>query len=263
MYIRINISTIYFYFLLLTILFIACNDDNSNDTKEYKVYAHLDSKEPLVLNNIIEPTTYTNPNIDVDNPDIATARYDQKERRIVVTPLKIGRTTITVKKKKKKTYKIDVIVEYEGTGSWTFKKAEHIVVCDADIKEEIELDLRDNCIFYSKRINDFYHNLSFEYNNLCRLSDWKGNIETIHFSFNDSTKQYEFSKWGTANEKHSYTFFLQDKSDVGVTTQYKKGIYSTDRTKEYQEKYPDKSIIKVVEEYSVSCLTFPLLKSVR
>ena len=76
--------------------------------------------------------------------------------------------------------------------------------------------------------------------------------ETYYYDFMKETKEYVFTMRRTG-EEYRYKFSLQHKSNLGIVPQHKIGIYSKDRTAEYKEKYPDKNIVKVSEEYKVEC----------
>lgn len=241
-----------FQILLASFLFVACNDEDIEEERHYTVYCHLDSNEHLVLNNIADLSNYVDLDIDVADIDIALAKYDWENKEFVIIPLKLGSTVVTVKEKNKIKYKIDLIVEYEGVGNWDIKEARHAVVCDATIKEEIEYDLLNRCLFYNSATNAFYENLYFE-NSRCRLLDINGNERALNFSFVNLTKEYEFSDKKTDKKKQLYTFSLQSKSDIGIIPQHKIGIYYIDRTTEYRAKYPERNISKVLEEYKVEC----------
>jgi hypothetical protein len=233
-------------------MLVACNDEDFEEEKRYTIYCHLDSNEHLMLNDIADLSNYMDLDIDVVDIDIALAQYDWESQRFIIIPLKLGNTIVTVKEKNRLKYKIELIVEYEGVGNWDIKTAKHTVICDATIKEEIEYDLLNRCLFYNSEINDFCKRIYFE-NSRCRLLDINGNEKPLNFSFINLTKEYEFSDRKTDSEKQLYTFSIQYKSDIGVYPQHKIGTYYIDRTTEYRAKYPEKNISRILEEYKVEC----------
>jgi len=238
--------------LLASILLVACNKEDFEEERQFTIYCHLDSNEHLVLNDIANLSNHVDLDIGIADIDIASVRYERENKGLIITPLKIGHTIVTVKEKNKLKYKIDIIVEYEGVGNWDIKETKHTVICDVSIKEEIEHGLLNRCLFYNSETNAFYQSLYFE-NSRCRLLDNNGNERALNFSFINPTKEYEFSDRKTDGEKQLYTFSLQYKSDIGVIPQHKIGIYSIDRTTEYKAKYPKKNISRVLEEYKVEC----------
>lgn len=238
-------------FFILSIGLIGCSDDDSDDVQEFKVYSHLGSGKPTVLNSIADLSGYIDLEINVSDLSIATAQYDWEGEGFIITPIKEGTTIVTVKEKNSLKYKIKVIVEYEGAGNWHIEDSKITVQSDADIKEIIEQDMLERSLFYDQNQKLLYFTLSFE-NEYAILRGNAKEKSTI-YRFIKETQEYEFTtKSGV--EKYQYKFSLQSKSDIGVKPQQKSGTYSIDRTKEYQEKYPDKNIKKVIEEQKVKCI---------
>lgn len=238
-------------FFILSIGLIGCSDDDSDDVQEIKIYSHLGSGKPTVLNSIADLSGYIDLEINVSDLSIATAQYDWEGEGFIITPIKEGTTIVTVKEKNRLKYKIKVIVEYEGAGNWHIEDSKITIQSDADIKEIIEQDMLERSLFYDQNQKSLYFTLSFE-NEYAILRGNAKEKSTI-YRFIKETQEYEFTT-KSGEEKYLYKFSLQSKSDVGVKPQQKSGTYSIDRTKEYQEKYPDKNIKKVIEEQKVKCV---------
>lgn len=239
------------YYLFIAVLLItACSDDDSESVEYITVYSHLDSSEPLVLNSVADLSSYTDLVIDVKDLDIVVAEYDWEWEGFIITPLKRGKTTVTVSEKGKLKWNITAIVEYEGEGIWTIEDSKIIVQCDSDIKDIIEQDLLEKSLFYDFESKSFYTDFycQSDYPQLAGA----GKCRDLYYDFMKETKEYVFTMRSTG-EEYRYKFSLQYKSGLGVVPQHKIGIYSKDRTVEYKEKYPDKNIVKVSEEYKVEC----------
>lgn len=243
---------IFFYllFFVLPIGLVGCSDDDSDDASEFTVYSHLDSGKPTVLNSIADLSGYIDLEIDISDLSVATAQYDWEGEGFIITPIKEGTSIVTIKEKNRLKYKIKVVVEYEGAGNWEIKDSKITVQSDADVKKKIEQDILENSLFYNQIENSFYSRLSFE--NEYAILRGNPNKSTI-YKFIEETQEYEFTVKPSEEVKYRYKFSLESKSDVGVKPQHKIGTYYIDRTKEYQEKYPDKNISKVTEEQKVEC----------
>lgn len=157
----------------------------------------------------------------------------------------------SVKNKNSLKYKIKVVVEYEGAGNWNINKSKIKVQSDADIKNIIEQDMLENSLFYDQKEKSLYASFFFG-NKYARLVSIVNKSKYTIYKFIKETQDYEFTL-KSGEEKYLYKFTLQHKSDVGVNPQHKIGTYAIDKTKEYQEKYPDKNIQKVTEEQIVEC----------
>lgn len=241
----------YLLFIILSIGLIGCSDDDSDDVQEIKVYSHLGSGKPTVLNSIADLSGYIDLEINITDLSIATAQYDWEGEGFSITPIKEGTTTVTIREKNRLKYKIKVVVEYEGAGNWKLKNSKITVEGDPDVKETIEQDMLERSLFYNQKEKSFYDNLSFE--NESAILRGNPNKYTI-YKFIDETQEYEFTVKTSEAVAYRYKFSLESKTDVGVKPQHKIGTYYIDRTKEYQEKYPDKNISKVIEEQKVECI---------
>lgn len=246
-----------FTLLLLSLCLVGCADDDSGEMQEFTVYSHLDSGEPTVLNSIADLSSYIDLYIDVSDPDIAIASYDWEGEGFIITPLKEGRTIVTVREKHKLKYKIKVVVEYEGAGNWELGSSKIIVDSDADIKETIEQDVLKNSLFYNYKENSLYASFFFE-NEYARLVPRESSEgQSTIYRFIKETQHYEFSLVKPRERKYLYQFDLHFKSPVGIMPQHKIGSFCIDKTKEYQEKYPDKNVWRVTEQQYVECYYNP------
>lgn len=240
--------------ILLSVNLTGCADDDSDDVQEFTVYSHLGSAEPTVLNRIADLSRSFDLEITVSDRSVATAQFDRDGIGFTITPIKEGKTNLTVKEKNRLKYIINVVVEYEGAGNWHINDFKITVQCDAGIKEAIEQDVQKQSLFYNQNENARYSYFYYETNKEIKLGGNTSAFAKKYFvyKFLEETQSYEFTE-KSGEKKYLYTFTLKTKSDVGIIPQHKVGIYATDRTKEYQEKYPDKNIYKVIEEQEVEC----------
>jgi hypothetical protein len=249
-----NKNVIILFFILFVCL-IGCSDDDFDNTQEFTVYSHLDSGKPTLLNRIVDLSSYIDLDINISDLSVATAEYDWEGDDFLITPIKEGVTIVTVKEKNVLKYRIKIVVEYEGAGNWNINDSKITVQSDDDIKETIEQDMLERSLFYNQKEGLFYNNLFFE-NKHGRLISIMNDLDIkdryTTYKFINETQDYEFIV-KLSEERYLYKFTLHYKSDVGVKPQHKIGTYYIDRTKEYQEKYPDKNILEVKEEQSVEC----------
>lgn len=234
--------------ILACSLFLACNDnDDDNERKQFTIYSHLDSDKPTILNEVADLSNYIDLSIETKDNEIATAKY-YAGKGFIVNALKEGNTIITVKEKDKIKYEIKVIVEYNGSGDWDIVNTTRTIICDADLKDIIEQDSP----FYDNQNKSYYNFISIGKGKV-NFVDINFNKKLLDFNYSKLNKEYVFSDSQNKDVKLAYSFCLLFVSNVGIIPQHKRGIFWIDRTKEYQDKYPDKNIRKITEEYRVEC----------
>lgn len=243
----------FFLISILSFSLLACSKYYSEEVQEFTVYSHLDSGEPTVLNKIADLSHYIDLEIDISDLRVATAKYDWEGEGFIINPIKEGTTIVTVKEKNRLKYKIKVVVEYEGAGNWDIGNSKIIVESDPDIKEIIEQDVLKNSLFYDYKENSLYASFFFENDRARLVSLISGDSKTTHYKFIKETQDYEFSLEKPLDRKYLYKFTLHYESDMGIMPYHKIGSYSVDKTKEYQEKYPDKNVWRVTEQQYVEC----------